>query len=367
MISLPERTAYRNSGALSQTDRDDSLIARGLAALRSNQDFFTESLYQSARQQFLEMARPYLLGNHSYNDFVRVFFQQAIEKFGDGVKPHAIRFCKECEPQFKQRDSAQQQRRKPANLAGSSDRARLDERYRKARTTFDRETMFGNWQLTNAAIASALATFRQLADDDYEPAYYPLSILLRAERRGDGGGNRAQHFAKRAFDWAMAHQDREDPALLCDLGDMYKNGHGTAQDAQQAERCYRKAAERGYARGQWALGLCCYDGENLDSERNVEALKWMGQAAAQGEAFLQCWLGDVYQMHQRYEDALHWYGQAAAQDDKEGLFKLGTMYEQGHGVPHDNDAAAFWYRKAAKQGHAEAQWQLSQLQESDGY
>jgi TPR repeat protein len=72
-------------------------------------------------------------------------------------------------------------------------------------------------------------------------------------------------------------------------------------------------------------------------------------------------------MNGRHEEALHWYGQAAAQDDKEGLFKLGTMYEEGNGVPQDGDAAAFWYRKAAKQGHAEAQWQLGQMLEYDGY
>jgi TPR repeat protein len=43
------------------------------------------------------------------------------------------------------------------------------------------------------------------------------------------------------------------------------------------------------------------------------------------------------------------------------------MYEEGNGVPQDNGMAEFWYRKAAKQGHAEAQWQLGQMYEYDGY
>jgi hypothetical protein len=41
------------------------------------------------------------------------------------------------------------------------------------------------------------------------------------------------------------------------------------------------------------------------------------------------------------------------------------MYEEGRGVSQDLQQAAFLYRKAAEQGHAEAQWQLGRMFEND--
>ena len=37
------------------------------------------------------------------------------------------------------------------------------------------------------------------------------------------------------------------------------------------------------------------------------------------------------------------------------------MYDQGHGLPQDYTQAAIWYRKAAEQGGAEAQFNLGLL------
>lgn len=361
---VPAKTSIRHELAL-PTD-EDNLIARGLAALHAHQGTFDDAIYRNARAQFIEMARPYLAGNTPYNNFVRQFFREVIGKFGDGVKPYAIRFTKECEAEFARRDRNKQQRRKPTNLAQSADRASQDARYRQARMIFDRETAFGNWQLGNPAITAAMTTFRQLADEHYEQAYYPLSVLIQAGRRGNEDIAEARHLAQLAFEWSLSQSSRGDAERWCDLGDMYKNGHGTDPNLAEAEAWYRKAAERGDARGQWALGLCLYAVEG-DAGRNAEALAWMGRAAAQGEPFLQCWLGDFYQMNGRHTEALYWYRLAALQDDKDGQFKLGMLFEFGEGIAQDDGQAAYWYRKAAKQGHAEAQWQLSQLYEYDAY
>ena len=37
----------------------------------------------------------------------------------------------------------------------------------------------------------------------------------------------------------------------------------------------------------------------------------------------------------------------------------GLMYSDGNGVPQNYEKAAFWYRKAAEQGHADAQNNLA--------
>ena len=53
-------------------------------------------------------------------------------------------------------------------------------------------------------------------------------------------------------------------------------------------------------------------------------------------------------------------GQAAT-DDAETQFHIGTLYETGKGVPQDYAQAVLWYRKAAEQNLAIAQYRLGVL------
>lgn len=50
------------------------------------------------------------------------------------------------------------------------------------------------------------------------------------------------------------------------------------------------------------------------------------------------------------------YYEAAKQGDAEAQYQLGECYYNGNGVRKDFFAAADWYRKAAEQGHADAQF-----------
>ena len=54
-------------------------------------------------------------------------------------------------------------------------------------------------------------------------------------------------------------------------------------------------------------------------------------------------------------EAVRWFRMAAEQGHAGAQFNLGLMYAEGRGVPEDHAAAADWYRMAAKQGHAGAQ------------
>ena len=48
----------------------------------------------------------------------------------------------------------------------------------------------------------------------------------------------------------------------------------------------------------------------------------------------------------------------AENGDPASQLNLGWMYRDGKGVPKDAERAAFWFRKAAEQGHVEAQFTL---------
>ena len=64
-----------------------------------------------------------------------------------------------------------------------------------------------------------------------------------------------------------------------DLGFMYDNGEGVAQDHSEAARWYRLAAEQGLAEAQNNLGVLYEDGEG-GARDNVKALMWYSLAAA---------------------------------------------------------------------------------------
>ena len=94
---------------------------------------------------------------------------------------------------------------------------------------------------------------------------------------------------------------------------MYANGEGVPEDAAEAVRWYRLAAEQGDATAQFNLGVMYANGE---------AVRWYRLAAEQGYAAAQ--------------------------------FNLGVMYANGEGVPEDDAEAVRWYRLAAEQGYATA-------------
>ena len=58
------------------------------------------------------------------------------------------------------------------------------------------------------------------------------------------------------------------------------------------------------------------------------------------------------------EEAVKWYRKAAEQGVAEAQFNLGVCYDNGEGVAQDKEEAVKWYRKAAEQGVAEAQYNL---------
>ncbi len=100
----------------------------------------------------------------------------------------------------------------------------------------------------------------------------------------------------------------------------YKRG-----DYATALREIRPLAERGDAKGQWALGVMYIMGRGVPQDY-AEAVRWLTKAAQQGVA--------------------------------EAQYSLGSMYDNGYGVPQDDARAVKWYRKAAEQGDAKAQYNL---------
>ena len=62
--------------------------------------------------------------------------------------------------------------------------------------------------------------------------------------------------------------------------------------------------------------------------------------------------------------AVKWYRKAADQGDARAQWHLGLMYHLGEGVPQDNAEAVKWFRKAADQGDASGQFSLGAMYHS---
>ena len=88
-------------------------------------------------------------------------------------------------------------------------------------------------------------------------------------------------------------------------------------------------------------------------------------AAGCGDVEAQARLGELYAKGKNcnfrpYEEkSLAWYRKAAEQGHAGAQFAVGEACRNGSGTELDRVAAAGWYRKAAEQGHAEAQYRLA--------
>ena len=66
------------------------------------------------------------------------------------------------------------------------------------------------------------------------------------------------------------------------LGILYANGQGVAQDYGKARASWEKAAAQGHAQAQFNLGALYYNGEGVPRDIS-KAREWFEKAAAQGD------------------------------------------------------------------------------------
>ena len=64
---------------------------------------------------------------------------------------------------------------------------------------------------------------------------------------------------------------------------------------------------------------------------------------------------------QDYTQAVDWYRKAAEQNEAAAQYSLGLMYEQGTGVPRNLTEASRWYQLAAKNGDPDAKAALRSM------
>lgn len=121
-------------------------------------------------------------------------------------------------------------------------------------------------------------------------------------------------------------------------------------------------AMQGDVNAQYELGKHYQKNQQDDA-----AETWFEQAAAQGHRAAQTQYAWYRYAVQDYDNAAYFYKLAAEQNDAEAQFHMGLLHERGDGVEKLPETALRWYEKAAKQAHPPAQTRLGWLHEHGVY
>lgn len=125
-----------------------------------------------------------------------------------------------------------------------------------------------------------------------------------------------------------------------------------------------QAANDGEAEAQSWIGSLYANGEGVEVD-DQKALQWYLAAAKQGNHMAQANVGAFYFMGRgtarNVPEAVRWLTAAAEGGDLNGLFNLAVIYSKGDGVKENHEKAADLYRHAAELGHYPSQSRLGYI------
>ncbi|MES2036288.1 MAG: tetratricopeptide repeat protein [Pseudomonadota bacterium] len=135
-------------------------------------------------------------------------------------------------------------------------------------------------------------------------------------------------------------------------------------DFTSALESFKTAATKGNADAQFNLGLMFLNGEGVAQDYK-QALSWFEQSAIKGNVRAQVNLGRMYAkgkgMLSNHGIAASWFRKAADQGYADAQYSLGILYVTGTGVARDYNKARELFQQAANQSNASAQYQLGLL------
>ena len=125
-------------------------------------------------------------------------------------------------------------------------------------------------------------------------------------------------------------------------------------DYNRAMNTWRPLAVQGNPTAQNNLGIMYLDGKGV-AQNTSEAVRYLSLSAAAGSSLGQNNLGGLYRdgkgVPRDYTKAMQWFSASASQGNAAGMHNLGLMYELGQGMKPEPFHAWMWYALAAEQGN----------------
>jgi TPR repeat protein len=193
---------------------------------------------------------------------------------------------------------------------------------------------FGNplvrWALALLGLLLALPAFAQtLAEGDAAFDRRDYATAARIYLTEPAGANQTRAWAR--------------------LGYLYRSGQGVSKDDHEALKWLGRAAAQDNAFSQNALGLMYRNGEGV-AVNNAEAHKLFTRAALAGYGSAYNNLGAMYRdgvyVARDPAEAMRLFRLGAGKGNIYSQNNLGVMYRDGVGVPRDPKEAAVWFRLA---------------------
>lgn len=174
----------------------------------------------------------------------------------------------------------------------------------------------------DTGLPASIAEIEKQAFEGVSEAQHDLAAIYTA-----GHGGTKQSYEKAAF-WFRHAAGNGVPNAAYNLGVLYHQGLGVAQDTPEALRWYKVAADKGHPEAQYNLGIAFIEGIGVpyDAPRAAE-----------------------------------YFENAADAGVMEAAYNLGLIYENGLLGKSQPDMALMWYKDAADHGSPEAKAALEQL------
>lgn len=146
------------------------------------------------------------------------------------------------------------------------------------------------------------------------------------------------------------------------LGECYLHGYGVQQNHHAAYSLFRKAAEQGYIPACYYTALCCYKGVGTQEDR-AEGNRLL-QTAVEAEHLpaLEMYGAILLDAPETADEGVRYLTRAAEGGRSNAMFVL-YSYLQDHG---EEEKAELWLRRAAEEGHREAQCDLGHTLMQEG-
>lgn len=142
------------------------------------------------------------------------------------------------------------------------------------------------------------------------------------------------------------------------VGNMFASGDGMRHaDPETAAFYYKESAKQGHLEAQISLATLYRLGKGVERDF-TEAAKWLYKAAEAGHPVAQSDLGDIFysgengEVAQNRAHAFEWYRLAARNGVALAQFRLAQMYLQGLGTTENRKLGLVWLTVARNQAAA---------------
>uniref|UniRef100_A0A4W6C1G3 DAP3 binding cell death enhancer 1 n=1 Tax=Lates calcarifer TaxID=8187 RepID=A0A4W6C1G3_LATCA len=173
---------------------------------------------------------------------------------------------------------------------------------------------------------------------------------------------------KEAFTCFLAAAQQGYSKAQFNVGVCYEKGRGVGKDREKALYYYQQAATGGHAQAQYRYAkLLLTSGGQQSLEVLDTVIDLLQQAAAAGLTKAQVCLASVYSQEsvRDWSKSVQYLKMAAESGDDAALLFLGQCYESGLGVQQNLRIAIEFYRRAAQAGNRQAKSLLTPPNDTD--